>query len=506
MIESHYSNLFLQNVKKHPNKNAQICVGRPYSYAELKSLFDEFAKQFISAGWAGRRVAIYAASDPASVTAALAALHSGCTLVTIHHSYPLENLRQKLNRTDCTLLLADRSIEGVDLCLDGFCRLPGIDGDAQQIKLTTDEVGNAAHRVPNTACIFFTSGSTNEPKGVCVSDGNMVAAFEAVTQYMGNTERDVVLHYTALGLDYGFHNSMFSLLFGGTNVVGGVAPTDPNDILATIERHQVTGLQALPLQLFCLSQTTEFRSFDTRSLRYISSTGQALPINHIRNIRQNLPETSLFSMYGMTECKRILFLPPDQIDERPLSVGKPIPGVTTVLVHRTGPDITRAAKDEVAELAVVSEQVMQRYWQDETATEQVIRRNGLGHDKLFLTGDLFRQDAEGYLYHVSRVDDHFPRNTFMVNPREVEAAISHLPDVLECRVGPIPNEREGNVPCAYIVPHKNAEWTRLEEEVLAHCRHALDPHMVPSRVMMTDSLPRSVSGKLKTPEIEGVSS
>lgn len=501
MQGSAYVSLFLRSADAHRDKPALICGGHVVSYDELKALFDHFVVQFHAGGWAGRRIGLYARSGPASVAASLAALHCGAMLVAVHHSYPLDNLEKKLRRTGCSLLISDVPVDGMHLDLNGHCLLPQAEACAAGIEVSSNTLAEVLDAVPGIACIFFTSGSTSDPKGVCVSDQNMVAAFEAVTRYMGNTDKDVILHYTALGLDYGFHNTMFALLYGGTNVIGGVAPADPQEILATIEAYRVTGLQALPAQLFCFSQPANFARYDTSTLRYISSTGQALPLNHIRNIRDRFPHTDLYSMYGMTECKRILYLPPDRIDSHPRSVGLAVPGLEPLLVHRRGDGLERAAEDEVAELAVASPQVMLGYWEDVDATGQAIRENVLGHDRILLTGDLFRRDADGLFYHVSRIDDCFPRNTFMVNPREVEAVISQHPDVLECRVGPVPNEREGNVPYAYIVPRGGRLATALAAEVEAACRATLDAHMIPHKVVITDSLPRSESGKLKTPEL-----
>ncbi|SDH57190.1 Acyl-CoA synthetase (AMP-forming)/AMP-acid ligase II [Pseudomonas flavescens] len=488
-----YASRFERSAGLYPNKTAIVDGERVYRFRDVYGLYRSFLSSFVESCWAGKTIAVYARSSALSVAAALAGLRLGCTMVFIHHSYTPENLKRRYLRVNAELLVSDVPIADQD-ALHGVCQL-----NLPDIFTFYGSGKNAADAKKNVACIFFTSGSTGEPKGVCVSDRNMNAAYESVCSYMQYTPNDVILHYTAIGVDLGFHNSIFSLLFGGTNVIGGASPADPKCILQAIADWRVTGLQALPGQLCCLAQPVDSASFDLKSLRFVSSTGQALQPAHIRNLREKLPDVKLYSMYGMTECKRILYLAPEEVDQRPTSVGKPIPGVTAYLVRRDRDQLVQVADKEVGELAVVSEQVMQGYWADDAANQKAILHDVLGHHRVLLTGDLFRKDDDGFFYHVSRLDDHFPRNTWMVNPREVEAVIGSLPDVLECRVVPLPSTEEGNIPIAYIVLRHGADHASLPQSVIAHCVRHLHPHMVPAKVLLVDTLPRSISGKIQAP-------
>jgi acyl-coenzyme A synthetase/AMP-(fatty) acid ligase len=236
--------------------------------------------------------------------------------------------------------------------------------------------------------------------------------------------------------------------------------------------------------------------FDLSSLRYMTNTAAALPPKHILEIRDKFQGVTLFSMYGLTETKRTLYLPPDQLDKRPGSVGIAIPGTEVWIEdehgHRLSPGMT-------GELVVRGRHVMRGYWEDEKMTSLRYRPGPIPGERLCYTGDLFRMDEEGYLYFVGRKDDIIKSRGEKVAPKEVENILYALDGVLEAAVIGVPDPVLGEAIKAFIVCGNHQ---LSEAEVLGHCRVKLEDFMVPKHVEFRDALPKTSSGKIKKTDLK----
>jgi acyl-coenzyme A synthetase/AMP-(fatty) acid ligase len=185
-------------------------------------------------------------------------------------------------------------------------------------------------------------------------------------------------------------------------------------------------------------------------------------------------------MYGQTECKRVCFLPPEQLDARPGSVGVAIPGTQAWVDAPPG---------EVGELLVRGEHVMQGYWRDPEATAKKLVGDGV-----LRSGDLFRADEEGYLYVEGRRDDQIKSRGEKVMPREVEDALLSHEAVHEAAVVGVPDRLLGQAIHAHVVLAPGAE--AKVPELRRHCAERLEVHKVPKQVVIRDALPRTINGKL----------
>jgi acyl-coenzyme A synthetase/AMP-(fatty) acid ligase len=234
----------------------------------------------------------------------------------------------------------------------------------------------------------------------------------------------------------------------------------------------------------------DLAQFDLSSLRYITNTAAALPPSHICKLREKFPGVTIFSMYGLTETKRTLYLPPEQLDRRPDSVGIAIPGTE---VWTEAPDGRRLGPNEIGELVVRGRHVMRGYWGAPEATAGRFRPGPIPGERLCYTGDLFRMDEDGYLYFVGRQDDIIKTRGEKVSPREVENVLHSLPGVFEAAVVGVPDPILGQAVKAVVA----ADTSRLTaHHVLAHCRAHLEDFMVPKYVEFRRELPKTASGKL----------
>ena len=316
---------------------------------------------------------------------------------------------------------------------------------------------------------------------------SMLFAANSIISYLHNTADDVVLSVLPLSFDYGLYQLLMTTIFGGTLVLeNGFA--FPARTLDRIAEERVTGFPGVPT-IFAALLNMDLTQFDLSSLRYITNTAAALPPSHIQKLRDKFRGVTVFSMYGLTETKRTLYLPPEQLDRHADSVGIAIPG-TEVWVER--PDGSRADAGETGELVVRGRHVMRGYWRSPEATAERFRPGPLPGERLCYTGDLFRMDEEGLLYFVGRKDDIIKTRGEKVSPREVENVLHCLPGVIEAAVVGVPDPMLGQAVKAVVV----AEAGVTRAQILAHCRANLEDFMVPKYVEFEDRLPTTASGKV----------
>jgi acyl-CoA synthetase (AMP-forming)/AMP-acid ligase II len=236
-------------------------------------------------------------------------------------------------------------------------------------------------------------------------------------------------------------------------------------------------------------------AFNLSSLRYLSNTAAALPPSHIEEIRKKFPHARLYSMYGLTETKRTLYLPPEMLDQKPGSVGIAIPGTETWLVDEQG---QRLPNGSTGELVARGRHVMRGYWEAPEATAHRYRPGTIPGERICYSGDLFRTDEDGYFYFVSRKDDIIKSRGEKVSPKEVEAVLHTLEGVVQAVVVGISDPVLGQAIKAVLVVQGR---TLTAPEVLAHCKARLEDYMVPKHVEFRDTLPMTSSGKVSRKDL-----
>ena len=255
----------------------------------------------------------------------------------------------------------------------------------------------------------------------------------------------------------------------------------------------VPTMSAILLQL-------DLSAYDLSRLRYVTNTAAALPVEHITELRRLLPAARIYSMYGLTECKRVAYLPPEQLDARPGSVGRAMPNVEAYVVDEHG---RRLGSGEVGELVVRGSNVMKGYWGMPEETDLMLRPGPLPGEKVLYTGDLFRTDDEGYLYFVGRRDEMIKSRGEKVSPREVENTIYALDGVAQVVVLGVPDPVLGEAIAAFVVPRAGIGLTA--PRVRGHCAQRLEDFKVPGRVEILAALPVKANGNRSAALIESAS-
>ena len=347
------------------------------------------------------------------------------------------------------------------------------------------------------AMLIYTSGSTGFPKGVMMTHQNIVHASTSITTYLENTPSDIILSVLPISFDYGLYQVLMTFQIGMTLVLEK-SFTYPQVVLNKMIKEQATGFPVVPTIAAILLQMGSLKPDMFPSLRYITNTAAALPPAHIQRLQGLFPSARLFSMYGLTECKRCTYLSPEQLATRPGSVGKAIPNSEAWVINEAG-EICKP--NEVGELVIRGGHVMKGYWENPQATDHCLKPNArYPWEKELRTGDLFRTDEEGYLYFVGRKDDILKTRGEKVSPKEVENILYMLEGVKEAAVVGVPDAILGMAIKAVIVL---AEGISLNaQEIIRHCAGHLEDFMVPKFVEFRAELPKTTTGKIRRSEVQ----
>ncbi|MDE2269671.1 MAG: class I adenylate-forming enzyme family protein [Thiomonas sp.] len=341
------------------------------------------------------------------------------------------------------------------------------------------------------AAIIYTSGSTGDAKGVMLTHLNMLTALRSVRGYLGLRQDDIIVCALPLAFDYGLYQVLMAFSLGAT-VLLERSFTFPVKVLANMAQERVTVFPGVPTMFTLLTNLKALHEFDLSALRLITNTAAALPQTQIAQIRALFPQATLFSMYGLTECKRVTYLPPEQLDVRPGSVGRGMPNEEVWLADDEG---RRLPNGSTGELVIRGSHVMRGYWRKPDQTAQRLRPGPIPGEMVLYSGDLFRTDEEGWLYFVARRDDIIKSRGEKVSPREVENVLHSLDGVFEAAVIGVDDALLGQAVKAFVVCKPG--YTLTERDVIKHCLAHIENFMAPKYVEFVDALPRTDTGKIK---------
>ena len=365
------------------------------------------------------------------------------------------------------------------------------------------------HRVIDTdmLAILYTSGSTGKPKGVVLSHRNMVAGAKSVASYLGNHAQDTLLAALPLSFDAGF-SQLTTAFHSGARVVL-LNYLMPRDVLKALEREKVTGLTAVP-PLYIQLSTLDWPAGITSHLRYFANTGGHMPRETLNLLRQRVPAAKPYLMYGLTEAFRSTYLPPDEVDRRPDSIGKAIPNAEILVLREDG---SECAPDEPGELVHRGALVGMGYWGDAEKTAERYkplpvavagREAGLQIPELAVfSGDTVRRDAEGFLYFIGRRDEMMKTSGYRVSPTEVEEILYATRLVGECVAFGSKHATLGQaIQVIATAPDGSAA---LDLPALrAACKAQMPAYMVPAGIeAMAGPLPRNPNGKIDRKLLSG---
>jgi acyl-CoA ligase (AMP-forming) (exosortase A-associated) len=517
--------LVLRSADCRPQAIALKAGSEGVHYAGLAGAVQAFASGLVALSMSrGDRVAIYLDKRIETVIASFGAPAAGGVFVPINPLLKPEQVAFILR--DCNVRVLVTSPERLALLPEALAQCPDLrhvvvtdptsgqlpattGGDANPIPVMgwSDLLGHPArlcHRVIDTdmAAILYTSGSTGKPKGVVLSHRNMVAGAKSVASYLENNAEDTLLAALPLSFDAGFSQLTTAFHVGARVVLLNYLM--PRDVLKAMAREKVTGLTAVPPLYIQLTQL-EWPDGINEHLRYFANTGGRMPRETLGLLRQRVPKAKPFLMYGLTEAFRSTYLPPDEVDRRPDSIGKAIPNAEILVLRDDG---SACAPNEPGELVHRGALVGMGYWNDAHKTAErykMLESSAPGRqaglqlpEYAVFSGDTVRMDDEGFLYFIGRRDEMMKTSGYRVSPTEVEEVLYATRLVGECVAFGVEHASLGQaIQVIATAPESRVAGDDLVAEILAACKKHMPAYMVPAGIALVDGpLPRNPNGKI----------
>jgi acyl-CoA synthetase (AMP-forming)/AMP-acid ligase II len=344
--------------------------------------------------------------------------------------------------------------------------------------------GSAVRSQPDgprdTAILFYTSGSTAEPKGVVAPHAQVVFAAHAIQERLRYAPGDVVYSRLPLNFDYGLYQGLLAALAPCAVVLADETAVDP---AREIAEHDATVVPVVPALAGIIGRFA-LRRDPNRRVRLFTNTGDDLAIGTIRLLKQSFPRAAVQLMYGLTECKRVSILEPDGYEARAGAVGLPLRDTTARVVDDAGNEL---AVGNVGEIVVSGPHVTDGYWRDPELTRRSFGVSPETGERTLRTGDLGYLDADGYIYLHGRRDQIYKQRGVRTSVAEVEAAALDIPGVYEVALAP---PRDGATTRLFVV----ADVT--PQAVLRGIEERLGGAKLPDECRLVDSLPRGSTGKI----------
>jgi len=489
-----------------PGKTAVVAGSTRIGYADLDRDSTRLARALAAHGMKrGDRIVIFMDNCWEAVASIFAVLKAGGVFVPINPSTKADKLAYVLNNCRAAGIITQARLMGVaesSLAESPSVALAVVAGSKEPLtsrnRIRFEDAIAAESGPPlapagieiDLAMLVYTSGSTGFPKGVMMTHQNVVAAATSITTYLENTPDDIILNVLPISFDYGLYQVLMAARMGATLVLEK-SFAFPQAIFETMIRERVSGLPLVPTMAAMILQMKDLKADAFPHLRYITNTAAALPPAHIARLQELFPQAKLFSMYGLTECKRCTYLPPAELKRRPGSVGIAIPGTEAYVVTDDG---RRASPNEPGELVIRGPHVMKGYWENPEATRRALHEGPFPWENVLHTGDLFRTDADGYLYFLGRKDEVFKSRGEKVSPKEVENVLYALPGIAEAAVIGVPDSVLGMAIKAVVVVTPGIALT--ERDIIRHCAKNLEDFMVPKLIVFREALPKTESGKI----------
>ena len=478
------------------------------TYEELDRARIAAAKAFIAAGIEqGDRFAIWAPNIFQWIVAAIGAQSVGAVLVPLNTRYKGSEAAYIIRSSGARMLLTVGDFLGVsypemlaDQVLPELERTVLLDdaGVAGQTwssflaageSVPTEEVTRrAALLTPeDTLDILFTSGTTGNPKGVVTAHGQNIRTFENWSGTVGLRSEDNYLIINPFFHSFGYKAGWLAAIIRGAHILP-VLSFDLDAVMAQIARDKISMIPGPPTIYQSLLAHPQRGEYDLSSLRLAVTGAAPVPVEMVRQLREELGFEVVVTAYGLTEtCGVVSICRPDDSAERiSHTSGRAMDGVEVKLADRDGNSVADGA---VGEILVRGFNVMQGYFKDAQATAEALTDDGW-----LRTGDVGEMDENGYVRITGRIKEMFIVGGFNCYPAEIENTLCDMPGVARAAVIGVPDDRMGEVARAFLV--RDAAVLLDEATVIAWARDNMANYKVPRTVVFLDELPMNAGGKV----------
>ena len=418
------------------------------------------------------------------ITSYLAIIKSGNICIPLDPSIEKVNFDYINELTNPQLIFLSRENEKRLNLQSKKCIYPDIKFDYTQGR---DQQIDSSFDKEKCAEIIFTSGSTGKPKGVMISHKNLIANTDSIVDYLKLGQNDRIL--VVLPFYYCYGLSLFHThLRAGGSVVLNNSFIFLGSVIKDLKENKCTGFAGVPSHFqILLRKSDSFKKTIFPDLKYVTQAGGKLASIFIDEFKESFPDVKFVVMYGQTEATaRLSYLPPELYEEKKGSMGKGIPGVELKVINEKG---EKVKPGETGEVIAHGDNIMIGYFADDEGTKNTLKNGWL------YTGDLGTVDKDGYIYLTARKKEIIKVRGKRISPKEVEAVILELTEVIDCTVEGIDDEIEGEMLKATVVIRKDAVSRVTEESILKHCSKHLALYKIPHVYELKEELTISATGK-----------
>jgi acyl-CoA synthetase (AMP-forming)/AMP-acid ligase II len=478
------------------------------SHAELADACLDATRAFMAAGIeVGDRVGIWAPNLAEWIVAAVGLQGAGACLVTLSTRLKGAEAAYTLRKSRARMLLTVNDFLGIDYVdalsdqkIPTLERIVCLRGARDQDEAWLDFLSGAADITPQAARdriasvsgddladLIFTSGTTGAPKAVMSTHAQDLRVFSVFTEVIDLRETDRYLIVNPFFHSFGYKGGWLSCLLTGATILPH-AIFDVDQVLERISRDRISVMPGPPTLFQALLAHPKLADYDISNLRMCTTGAAPTPVELIHRMRQELGFESIINAYGLSETTGVVSLcrPDDDNETIATTCGRAIPDIEVRCVDADGTQVPHGVPGEVL---VRGYNVMKGYFEDPEETAKAIDPDGWLH-----TGDIAVMDERGYLKITDRIKDMYILGGFNCYPAEIENLLFGSGLFAQVAVIGIPDERQGEVGMAFVVPAPGASLS--EEQVVAWSRENMANYKVPRRVEIVDELPTNATGKI----------
>jgi long-chain acyl-CoA synthetase len=507
-----------------------LAIQSKLTYRELDEAVDRFAAALQSVGvQKGDRVAIMLPNIPQQVVAYFGTARAGAIVVNTNPTYTTRELHHQLADSGAKVIvmlsgLYDRltpirdktAIEQIIIAdVPDTLHWPFSSLVAKQVRSTGlmkalpaasdlhhfDALLKRAPRKPTAVAIDpddvvlfqYSGGTTGTPKAAMLTNYNLVANTMQMRTWFTSVEdgKERLLGALPFFHVYGMTVTMLFAVATGGKMVLVPDPRNTNHVLDVIQNEKITLYPGVPGMYIGIINHPKVKEYDLHSIKACLSGGAALPVEVAQRFKE-ITGGNLVEGFGMTESSPVATANPINGESRAGSIGLPLPN-TDVRIVSLVPDenneYTPLAVGEEGEIVVKGPQVMKGYWNRAEESANTVDADGWLH-----TGDIAKQDEDGYFYIVDRKKDLIIASGYNIVPREVEEVLFMHPKVQEAAVAGVPDPKRGETVKAYIVLKQGEQCN--SDEIRTFCKENLAPYKVPTLVEFRAELPKTQIGKV----------
>jgi acyl-CoA synthetase (AMP-forming)/AMP-acid ligase II len=466
-------------------------LGKPFLFGKeevsFKQIYDSslnLASSLEKEVGRNKHIILLSSNNLFFITSYLAIIKSGNICIPLDPSIEKVNFDYINELTNPQLIFLSRENEKRLDLQSKKCIYPDIKFDYTQKE---DRQIDSSFDKERCAEIIFTSGSTGKPKGVMISHKNLIANTDSIVDYLKLGQNDRIL--VVLPFYYCYGLSLFHThLRAGGSVVLNNSFIFLGSVIKDLKENKCTGFAGVPSHFqILLRKSDSFKKTIFPDLKYVTQAGGKLASIFIDEFKESFPDVKFVVMYGQTEATaRLSYLPPELYEEKKGSMGKGIPGVELKVINEKG---EKVKPGETGEVIAHGDNIMIGYFADDEGTKNTLKNGWL------YTGDLGTVDKDGYIYLTARKKEIIKVRGKRISPKEVEAVILELTEVIDCTVEGIDDEIEGEMLKATVVIRKDAVSRVTEESILKHCSKHLALYKIPHLYELKEELTISATGK-----------